>query len=326
MSTSPSYLFLTGAEWDKRINEADRIASVCALCPRRCGVNRFAGEKGFCRAPGEIIVSSLFPHHGEEPPFSGTAGSGTVFFSYCSLQCLFCQNYQLSHLAEGGRSTPENLAAGMIDLQRQGCHNINLVTATHFLPWVLRALKDASCAGLSLPIIYNSGGYELPEVMGLLRGIIDIYLPDMKYGTDGPARRYSGADDYVTINRSAVIEMFRQVGPLRMDSYGIAYRGICIRHLVLPAGAAGSESVLSWLVRSFDPQDLTVSLMAQYRPFYRAGQFPELSRMVSREEYEPVKLLLQESGIGGFHQELTELDGRFCIDFTKRKSEPLTGN
>ena len=326
MMNAPSYRFLSPSDWDDRIREADRIASACALCPRRCGVNRIKGEKGFCRAPGGLVISSIFPHHGEEPPLSGTRGSGTVFFSYCTLQCLFCQNHQISHEAEGRDYTPGELAAKCMDLQKQGCHNINLVTPTHFLPWLLRALKEAAGMGLAIPIVHNNGGYELPEIVDLLKGIVDIYLPDMKYGGPEEARRYSRAGDYVEVNRKAVAAMFRNAGPLMLDKNGIARRGLCIRHLVLPSGHAHSESVAAFLLESFDAQDITISLMAQYRPMYRAGEFPEIDRMLEVEEYDRAKRLFEGAGIAGYYQEFGRLDDGFCIDFKKRKFDPLTGS
>jgi putative pyruvate formate lyase activating enzyme len=325
MEHIPSFSFLSPVEWDERIEEADRIASACELCPRRCGVNRLKGEKGFCRAPGELVISSIFPHHGEEPPISGKNGSGTVFFSYCTLKCLFCQNYQISHEAQGETYTPSRLAQKLLDLERQGCHNINLVTPAHFLPWILQALKEAAAGGLSIPLVYNSGGYESPAALGLLKGIVDIYLPDMKYGEADAARQYSNAGDYVEVNREAIIEMFKQVGPLRIDKNEIAYRGLCIRHLALPHGRAYSENIVQFLATSFDPRDLTISLMAQYRPLYRAHEFPELSRGPTHEEYDSIKRLFEQANINGYYQEMEKLDGTFCIDFNKRKYEPLTG-
>jgi len=326
MLHEPSYRFLSPTDWDDRIREADRIASECALCPRRCGVNRIKGENGFCRAPGGLVISSIFPHNGEEPPLSGTRGSGTVFFSYCTLQCLFCQNHQISHGAEGRDYTPGELAAKCMDLQKQGCHNINLVTPTHFLPWLLRALKEAAGMGLSIPIVHNNGGYELPEIVDLLKGIVDIYLPDMKYGGPEEARRYSRAGDYVQVNQKAVAAMFRNAGPLLLDKNGIAYRGLCIRHLVLPSGRARSENVAAFLLESFDAHDITISLMAQYRPMYRAGEFPEIDRMLEVKEYDRAKQLFERAEIGGYYQELGRLDDGFCIDFKKRKFDPLTGS
>ncbi len=322
----PSYSYLSEQDWDARITEAFRLAASCELCPRKCGVDRTRGETGFCAAPGNLVVSSAFAHYGEEPPVSGTGGSGTIFFSRCTLKCCFCQNYQLSHGAEGRAMTPGELARKCVDLQEQGCHNVNLVTPTHFLPWALTALKEAAGAGLSVPIVHNNGGYESRESLDLLEGIVDIYLPDMKYGRPEEAMRYSHAPDYVEVNQTAIKVMFRQVGPLVLDGNGIARRGLCIRHLVLPSGGAHSEDVLAFLLKSFDPLDLTISLMAQYRPLFNACGFPEIARTLNEAEYDPVKKKFEEAGIGGFYQELSELDTRFCIDFTQRKSEPLRGD
>jgi putative pyruvate formate lyase activating enzyme len=318
-----SYTYLTEKDWDDRIIQTDMLASPCCLCPRKCRVNRLAGQKGFCRAPGNMVVSGTFPHFGEEPPVSGTKGSGTIFFSYCTLKCLFCQNFQISHEAAGNPYSPAALASKMLDLQGQGCHNINLVTASHFLPWLLRAIREAAAKGLYIPIVYNNGGYESVETLKLLYGIVDIYLPDMKYGCPGYAAQYSNAPDYIDINRAAVKEMFRQVGPLKTDGNGIVKRGLCIRHLVLPNGRACSENVLDFLVSSFDPQDLTISLMAQYRPMYRAKEFPELDSVIDAGEYEKTRNLFESAEIGGFYQQVEKLNEKFCIDFSKRTTEPL---
>ena len=321
-----SYVYLTDEQWDERINRFDTIARSCTLCPRNCHVNRFADERGYCNAPGYLFLSSAFPHHGEEPPVSGTNGSGTVFFSYCTLQCCFCQFWQLSHEAEGQPFTPEELAAKLIGLQKQGCHNINLVTATHFLPWILRALRLATAEGLTLPLVYNCGGYEHASIIALLAGIVDIYLPDMKYGDNHAAAQFSRTANYRSFNRASLREMFRQVGPLKIDEDGIARRGLCIRHLVLPNGLAASSKVLSFLSSTFDPSDISVSLMAQYRPLYKADEFPELGRMVTADEYESVKRAFVEAGFPGYYQELETMDKRFVIDFTKRKGAALTGD
>jgi putative pyruvate formate lyase activating enzyme len=325
MSEHASYRFLTAADWGARIKEADRLAASCELCPRHCRVNRLEGERGFCGAPRELVVSSIFPHHGEEPPISGSGGSGTVFFTYCTLKCLFCQNYELSHQAVGAPLTPATLAEKMLGLEAQGCHNINLVTATHFLPWVLRALREATFKGLSVPIVYNCGGYELMEALSLLTGIVDLYLPDMKYGDDESAERYSAAGDYVIVNQAAIREMFRQVGPLRLDNVGIACRGLCIRHLVLPEGKAGTVKIINYLKSIFDPRDLYISLMAQYRPLFRAAECPEIGRPVKFDEYEPLRQRLIESGFNGFYQEIGSMDESFVIDFKTRKEERLRG-
>jgi|WetSurMetagenome_2_1015567.scaffolds.fasta_scaffold00110_37 putative pyruvate formate lyase activating enzyme len=321
----PSYRSLSETDWDERIAAADALFSPCMLCPRRCGADRHAGKKGRCGAGKELIISSIFPHHGEEPPISGTKGSGTVFFSHCSLGCCFCQNFQISQQGEGEPYSEERLAERMLWLQGKGVHNVNLVTPTHFLPYILRSLRSAARAGLSLPIVWNSSGYELPTALAPLRGVVDVYLPDMKYGANDPARRYCNASDYVENNRAAVREMFRQVGPLKTGDGGITYRGLCIRHLVLPGGLSRSEQVIDFLAAAFDPSDITVSLMAQYRPMHRAGEFPELARGISREEYERVLAKAEQAGLNVFSQEYQRLDDSFCIDFTTRKNEPLTG-
>lgn len=320
-----SYTYLSDEEWNNKIHHIDLIAKNCELCPRRCHVNRFEGEKGFCGAPGEMIISSIFPHHGEEPPISGQCGSGTVFFSYCTLKCCFCQNYQISHEFEGQTYTVDDLSAKMLHLQNIGCHNINLVTATHFLPWILRALRKACENGLVLPIVYNCGGYELSPTISLLSGIVDIYLPDMKYGIDSPATHYSAASDYIEINRTAIREMFRQVGPLRCSNSDIAYRGLLIRHLVLPDNQQSSEAVCSYLQSIFDPQDIFISLMAQYKPLYKASDFHELKTLLKEEHYSSIKAQFLEAGFQGFFQELEQMDNSFIINFKKRKEEPLLG-
>jgi putative pyruvate formate lyase activating enzyme len=322
----PSYSYLDPQQWDALIATLDSIASSCALCPRHCGVNRLAGERGFCRAPKELYISSIFPHHGEEPPISGTGGSGTVFFSCCTLRCAFCQNWQISHEGEGEPYSTERLAERMLWLQTQGCHNINLVTPTHFLPWIIRALKEASADGLSVPIVYNCGGYELPEIVRLLKDVVDIWLPDMKYGDNGPAREYSGAKDYVEINRQAVREMVRQTGEWKVTDDGIACRGVCIRHLVLPENKAGSAEIVEFLRSIVDPRDVAVSVMAQYRPKYQAANHPEIARPSSAQEYLSAVRLFRDAGFEGFFQEHEEIDGRFFIDFAKRKDQPLTGS
>ncbi|MBN1307487.1 MAG: hypothetical protein JXA18_06195 [Chitinispirillaceae bacterium] len=315
---------MTDDEWERRIARFAAIARSCTLCPRNCHVDRFSGERGYCNAPGELVVSSVFPHHGEEPPLSGTGGSGTVFFTYCTLQCCFCQNWQISHEAEGRPFTPGELAEKMLELQEQGCHNINLVTATHFLPWLLRALQVAAKKGLFIPLIYNCGGYEHASTIALLSGIIDIYLPDMKYGGNRAAQLFSRTANYRSFNRTSLREMFRQVGALTIDNDGVARRGLCLRHLVLPNNLAESEAILDFLTSAFDPADIYISLMAQYRPLYRAAEFPEINRRVTAQEYESVKKAFIDAGFPGFFQEFDGLDESFLIDFTARKEKALT--
>jgi putative pyruvate formate lyase activating enzyme len=317
--------YLSDKDWENRIERIDEAARSCALCSRLCGINRFENRKGYCGAPGELVISSIFPHHGEEPPISGTRGSGTIFFSHCSLRCCFCQNYQISQENEGSVYSINDLAKKMIHLQELGCHNINLVTATHFLPWIVRALRIAAADGLRIPIVYNCSGYESPSVISMLDDIIDIYLPDMKYGDMEAARKYSHAEDYPQVNQKAIKEMFRQTGPLRVDSDGIAWRGLCIRHLVLPGNLRSSENVLSFLKTSFDPVDITISLMAQYRPLYKASKFQEIDTTLSYDEYERIKEQFIEAGFEGFYQQIEKIDTKFIINFKERKDERLTG-
>lgn len=318
-----SYTYLSDSEWNKRIERFDTIAKSCTLCPRNCHINRFANERGFCGAPGGLFLSSAFPHCGEEPPISGTKGSGTIFFSYCTLKCCFCQNYQISHDAVGDAYTPEELAVKMIELQKRGCHNINLVTATHFLPWILRALRMASNRGLIIPIVYNCGGYEHASTIRLLHGIVDIYLPDCKYGNNCAAQRFSGTANYCAFNGAAIREMFRQTGPLVCDSDGIAVRGICVRHLVLPNSQAGDDAILEFLKAYFDPADIHISLMAQYRPLYRAHEHKEINQRVTVEEFNKVKKRFIEAGFPGFYQEPQMINDAYVIDFSSKKSEVL---
>lgn len=282
-------------------------------------------RSGFCGAPDQLVISSIFPHFGEEPPISGTRGSGTVFFSHCTLKCCYCQNYQISHEHKGDLYTVSELADEFLNLEKKGCHNINLVTATHFLPWVISALKEAAFKGLQIPIVYNCGGYETEEIISILNGIVDIYLPDMKYGNNESAECYSRASDYVEVNQKAVRAMFRQVGVLKTDSSGIAYRGMCIRHLVLPNNKSSSIQILQFLKSVFDPQDISLSLMAQYKPLYMADRFAEINRTISIEEYKPIRDLFSNEGFYVYFQDISEMDNEFVIDFTKRKNEALTG-
>jgi putative pyruvate formate lyase activating enzyme len=318
-----SYIFLTAAEWDERIAATEALAAPCKLCPRKCGADRLGGEKGFCGAGATLDISSIFPHHGEEPPVSGTNGSGTVFFSHCSLRCCFCQNYQISQENEGEPFTESLCAERLLGLQSKKVHNINLVTATHYLPWVLKTVRLAVENGLRVPIVWNSSGYESVEALALLKGVVDIFLPDMKYGSNDSAKRYCNAPDYVEINQTAIREMFRLVGPLKVGNNGIAYQGLCIRHLVLPQGRAGTHEILSFIKHTFDPSDITMSIMAQYRPMYKALGFEELRRGITREEYEDVRKACEEIGVNAFFQEQDKLDDRFCIDFATRKEEEL---
>jgi putative pyruvate formate lyase activating enzyme len=279
---------LASGELAQRVQRAYQRLSSCDICPRRCGVDRIDGHRdGVCRTGELAIVSSYGAHFGEEDPLRGFRGSGTIFFARCNLQCLYCQNYDISQVGYGEPTTPEQLAAMMLELQDQGCHNINLVSPTHVVPQILAALLIAARAGLHIPLVYNTGGYDALETLALLDGIVDIYMPDMKYADPAIGRQLSGIPDYPQVNRLAVREMHRQVGDLQIDSRGIARRGLLVRHLVLPAGLAGTPAILHFLARDVSPNTY-LNLMDQYRPCYRAHQlaeFPDLGRRLTVAEY-----------------------------------------
>lgn len=271
----------------KAASTLTRRLARCDLCPRRCGANRGAGERGFCRAGLQPVVYSFGPHHGEEPPISGNRGSGTIFFSGCTMMCVYCQNYHFSQLDKGTAVTVERLAEITLELQRAGCHNINLVSPTQYVPQIAAALARATAAGLSIPIVYNTSGYESLETLQALDGLVDIYLPDMRYADDTVAARYSSAADYVKHDRRAVLEMQRQVGDLTCDKDGIATRGLIIRLLVLPEHLSGTVDSLRFIRDRVSPA-AHLSIMSQYYPTYRARAFPKLSHTVSREVYQNV--------------------------------------
>jgi putative pyruvate formate lyase activating enzyme len=283
---APSYLQLyASGELMRRVDSAYEALKHCTLCPRHCGINRLAGDKGYCQAGAEPVVASWAAHPWEEPPISGTQGSGTIFFTHCTARCLFCQNYPISQLGVGRQVTVQRLAEMMLELQDRGCHNINLVTATHFVPQVLSALTIATEQGLHLPLVYNSSGYEAIETLQLLEGVVDIYLPDAKYADNTVARRLSGFCGYVGANRAALREMYRQIGKdLLLDEHGLAVSGLIIRHMVLPQGLAGTRQVLAWIVDELSPA-IHISLMSQYFPAHRAIGHPHLGRKVTSEEY-----------------------------------------
>lgn len=292
-------------ELQNRIEAAYALLESCRVCPRECGVNRLKNEKlGFCRSGLNPVVSSASPHHGEEPPLSGTSGSGTIFLTNCNLRCVYCQNYPISQLGNGAERTPAELACQMLWLQEQACHNLNLVTPTHFMPQILKALGIARERGFNLPIVYNTSGYESIEALRLLDGIVDIYMPDMRYSDDAAARKYSIAPDYPDINRAAVKEMYRQVGKLVLDEDGIARRGLIIRHLVLPGGLSGTGSILKFLAEEIS-KDVYISLMSQYFPAFKANEKKELSRRITADEYEEAYQMMQKYGLeNGWVQEI----------------------
>ena len=282
----PSYLALyQSGELRRRADVARAMLESCELCPHRCNVNRLAGERGICRMGDLPKVSSWNLHRWEEPPLSGTRGSGTIFFSGCTGRCRFCQNYPISQLGYGKVVDVQRLAAMMLELQRKGAHNINFVTPTHVVPQILAALVHAARGGLRLPLVYNTSGYERESTLRLLDGVVDIWLPDAKYADDTIARRLSGFRDYVANNRAALREMYRQVGhKLSLDSDGIAARGLIVRHMVLPDSLAGTAEVLAWLAGALSPR-VYVSLMNQYFPAYRAIDDPVLGRKITPDEY-----------------------------------------
>jgi len=285
-----------GALAERAARAAARLRR-CDLCARRCRVDRTRTTRGAaCRTGAESVVSSFGPHHGEERPLSGRRGSGTIFFAWCNLRCVFCQNWEISWNGEGRAVTAAELAAMMLALQDQGCHNINLVSPSHVVAAILDAVALAAAEGLRLPLVYNTGGYDSPEALRLLDGIVDIYMPDMKYGDDAPARRFSGVGDYVAVNRAAVREMHRQVGDLVLDGDGLAVRGLLVRHLVLPGGLAGTREVLRFLADEISP-DTYVNVMAQYRPCHRAGRYPGLDRRPSPTEYRDALAIARALGL-----------------------------
>jgi putative pyruvate formate lyase activating enzyme len=296
ISFTPAYLKLPKKVFQEKTDALERILKECVLCPRNCKVDRTAGEKGFCKTGDRPFVSSWNAHFGEERPLVGRYGSGTIFFSHCNLGCLFCQNWTISHLGEGSVVSFKTLADIMLTLQHYGCHNINLVTPTHQVPMILRALEIAMDNGLRVPIVYNCGGYESINTLKILDGIIDIYMPDFKYADPEVAMRYSHAKDYPLIAREALKEMHLQVGDLVLDKKGIALRGLLVRHLVLPEGLSGTEEIVRFLVEEISPDTYT-NIMAQYYPCFKAGEYPPLDRRITNDEFRKAVKAAQESGL-----------------------------
>ncbi|HPB00655.1 MAG TPA: radical SAM protein [Candidatus Marinimicrobia bacterium] len=274
---------LNSIEIKKRAIELYKLLDPCQICPRLCRAKRLHGAAGFCQVLDKAILSSALAHFGEEPPITGRGGSGTIFLSSCNAACIFCQNYQISHERIGNPVSISQLANEYLHLQAVGCENINWVTPTPHLPFLVDALASAVEQGLKIPVVYNTNGYDRVEVLRLLDGIVDIYLPDMKYGEDVWAEEYSGLKNYFTINVAAIKEMYRQVGLLIINEKGVAVKGLLVRHLVLPNGRAGSARLFRALAK-IDPQ-VPVSLMAQYHPCYQAVGHPVLGRRISRDEY-----------------------------------------
>lgn len=286
-------------ELARRTGAAHEILRNCRLCPRNCEVNRLEGEKGMCRTGRLAVVSSYNPHFGEEDPLVGTNGSGTVFFTNCNLLCVFCQNWEISHLGEGSEVSAKTLAGMMLTLQKRGCHNINFVTPTHVVPQILDALGHAAADGLEVPLVYNTSGYDSVESLRLLDGIFDVYMPDFKFWDAGMSRKYLKAPDYPERAREAIREMHRQVGDLVLDENGIAQKGILLRHLVMPGGTAGTREIMRFIAREISP-DTYVNIMDQYRPCGNAYSYPPLDRLITRYEYEEALTAAREEGITRF--------------------------
>jgi putative pyruvate formate lyase activating enzyme len=304
ISYYPSYMsLLHSGELEKRVIESKQYLSPCTVCPRNCRANRLDNQKGVCLAGRDARVSSYNVHYGEEPPISGTRGSGTIFFTGCSLKCRFCQNYPISQLNHGNNYSTKQLAGMMIELQSLGVHNINLVTPTHFVPHIIEAVYIASQRGLAIPLVYNTSGYDSINMLRLLDGIIDIYLPDIKYASDEYAFKYSTVRDYVTVNRQALAEMHRQAGKLVLDSDGIAVQGMIVRHLILPEDIAQTGASMAFIAERLSA-DTYISLMNQYFPANNAHKFKELARRIGNDEYDYAIQCLQKNGLeNGWIQE-----------------------
>jgi len=297
----PGYIALyQSGKLERRAEALEARLSSCDICPRECKVNRLEGELGFCHSARRPIVSSVCAHHGEEPVLSGSRGSGTIFFGHCNMRCVYCQNYQISQdykLRQSKEIEPYALAKHMLFLQDElECHNINLVSPSHFVPQIVKGVLEAMPMGLRLPLVYNSSGYDSVATLRELDGIISIYLPDLRYASNTWAGMFSQASDYVERARDAIKEMHRQVGNLIVDEEGIAQKGLIVRHLILPNQLAGSQDSLAWLVREISPQ-VTVSIMSQYFPAHLAPQIPLLSRTISLEEYDEVRELVEKLGL-----------------------------
>jgi len=286
MTVKPSYLNLAeSGDLALRVSSAWRHLEDCDLCARYCHIDRCETVKGaVCRTGERAIVHSHGPHHGEEDPLRGSNGSGTIFFGWCNLRCVYCQNWDISQKGLGREVEPDDLAMLMLDLQASGCHNINFVTPSHVVAQIIAAVEIAVGKGLDLPLVYNTGGFDSPEALQLLDGIIDIYMPDMKYGDAEKAHHFSHVRDYVEVNRAAVREMHRQVGDLILDENGIALRGLLVRHLVLPDNISGTDSVLAFIAKEIS-SNTYVNIMDQYRPCYRADENPPLDRPITSREF-----------------------------------------
>lgn len=294
----PAYLRLhSTGELKKRGEELWNMMKSCRLCPRECGVNRLTDEEGFCKASSQLEISSYHPHFGEEKPLVGRGGSGTIFLTNCGLRCVFCINWEISHEGRGTAQSIDDMAEMMLALQKIGCHNINVVTPTHYSPHIVRAVDRAAGKGLRLPLVYNTCGWERLEILKILDGIVDIYLPDFKYSSDKMSEKYSsGADTYAELTKAGLLEMHRQVGVAKPASDGLIYRGLMIRHLVMPSGVSGAKEVIEWIAENL-PKDTYLNIMSQYRPMYKAFDYPEISRRITRDEYSKAIKWARKAGL-----------------------------
>jgi putative pyruvate formate lyase activating enzyme len=326
MSFIPSYLnFECKDELQKRANKAKQLLTSCSCCPRCCKADRTLNKYGYCQSGALPIVSSFTTHYGEEPVLSGKNGAGNIFFGNCNLKCIFCQNHEISQNWKEERNheiTPEKLAEIMIELQLKNCHNIGLVSPTHFTPQILEALYIASSKGLNIPIIYNSNGYDSVEILKLFDGVIDIYLPDLKYGNNQYAKMYSDAIDYFDIAKTAIKEMFNQVGPELVYDDGVVVRGLIIRHLVLPNDLSETERVFEFIATELSPE-VHISLMSQYFPTHKAHSEILLNRTIRNSEYEKALSLLEKYDLkNGWIQEMDSYDN-YRPDFRNNRENPF---
>ena len=294
----PGYLSLhRSGELKRRGEQLWSMMESCELCPRMCGVNKLKGEKGFCDADSQLEISAFHPHYGEEKPLVGKGGSGTIFLTNCSLRCVFCINWEISQGGQGRERTIDEFAQMMVTLQRRGCHNINFVTPTHYSPHILLAVDRAASWGLKVPLVYNTCGWERVEILKILDGIVDIYLPDFKYSDEKMAARYSsGAFEYPELTKKALLEMHRQVGVAKPAEDGLMYRGLMIRHLVMPNNVSGIKGIIDWIAGNL-PKDTYLNLMSQYRPMYKASDYPKISRRITGEEYATALNYAKQAGL-----------------------------
>jgi len=299
----PGYipLFQNG-ELPKRRDIGYQILESCTLCPRHCQVNRLKGEKGFCKSGSLAMISSYGPHFGEEQPLVGSHGSGTIFMTHCNLGCVFCQNYDISHLGEGQEVSAKDLARMMLALQKGGCHNINFVSPSHVVPQILDALIIAVENGLNIPLVYNTGGYDQVKTIQLLDGVFDIFMPDFKFSDPEKGRTYAQAPDYFEAASAAIMEMHRQVGDLKLDENQIAFQGLLVRHLVMPNRMAGTMKIMEWISQRIS-QNTYINIMDQYRPCGEAYQYPDINRRITHQEYQEAIEIAYKYG-------LTRLDNR----------------